>query len=621
MTTLDLSSVGELTRAAEEDPAWFWGAVARWLDLDWQKPPSSVSADIKAGHLTRWFPDGALNIADNAVDRWVRRGRHAETALLWELEDGSRGSWTFADLAAEIDTLCHGLVALGVEPGDRVGVQLPMVREAAVAALACAKMGAVCVPIFSGYGGSAVADRLDFAAAKVHIVADSFPRRGRAVDVRGGLADCLATVTSLEHTITVRVGEQPSPGKSLPGELSWHQVLEQHRGKTFEAFRCPTDHPLMIAFTSGSTGKPKGIVLGHAGFAVKAGSDAAFSFDLGRSDTAAWITDPGWIMSPIVLFGGMIAGSAVAMYAGTPDWPDTRRVWDFSRAAGVSMLGLSPTLVRLLMSKPGSKPDDRGRLRVLASSGEPWTPDAYRWLHEEAFAEELPIINYSGGTEVSGAILSNTTIQPIHPCGFAGPMPGMGADIVDDEGASLRGGVGELVLRNPSPGMPLAFWRDPGRYRETYWDRWPGVWHHGDFAERAEGAWFIHGRSDDTLKIAGKRVGPSEIESVVNAVDGIVESAAVGIPHPVKGDGLVVFARFQAVVDEEATRRLITDQIGAKLGKALRPLDVYLVVALPKTRSGKILRRMVRAAYLGQPYGDVSMLDDPSALTAIEETR
>lgn len=612
---------------AEADPTRYWGEVAAWLDLDWQVEPGATVVDLDKGPAARWFPGGAFNLADACVDRWVRRGRGADMALRWELEDGSRGAWTYAELAAQVDALCHGLVGLGVRPGDRVGLQLPMVREAAVAALACAKLGAVCVPVFSGFGGEAVAQRLAYAEVAVHIVASAFPRRGRQVSLRAGLGEALASVPTLTGTVVLGppadAAHSPGSPDRLPGEVGWDEVIAEHLGRRFEAFITPSDHPLMIAFTSGSTGRPKGIVLGHVGFAVKAGSDAAFSFDLGQGDTAAWITDPGWVMSPITLFGGLLNGAAVALYAGTPDWPDGQRIWDFAQGNEVTMLGVSPTLVRLLMARADGLPHGAGAVRVLASSGEPWTPDAYRWLYADAFGGAVPIVNYSGGTEVSGGILSNTLAQPIHPCAFAGPLPGMGADVVSDSGSSLSTGVGELALRHASPGMPLTFWRDDDRYRENYWTRWEGLWHHGDWAERtADGIWYIRGRSDDTLKVAGKRVGPSEVESVVNAVPGIVESAAVGVPHPTKGDALVVFARHDGRPDDlGALGQAIADAVADAMGRPLRPQQVHVVTALPRTRSGKILRRLVRAAYLGEPYGDVSALEDESAVGVIEATR
>lgn len=608
---------------AHEHPDLFWASVASWLQLEWQRTPTAAFDQFDTPHETKWFVGGALNIADNAVDRWIRAGRGDDVALLWELDDESQGSWTFSELSAEVDRVGHGLLAAGIGFGDRVGIQLPMVREAVVAQLACAKIGAISIPVFSGFGAAAVVDRLKIGGAKAHIVANGFHRRGKEVRVGRDLADSLAEVDTLTATVVVPlICENDRP--ALPNEISWDGLGRSAVGVALTPAECPTDHALFIAFTSGTTGAPKGIVLGHAGFAVKAGSDAAFSFDVGPGDVATWITDPGWIMSPIVVLGGLIAGSSVALYAGTPDWPHADRIWSMVRSLGVTMMGISPTLVRSLMGVDNGL-IDVGGLRVLASSGEAWTPDAYEWLHVQAGRRQIPIINYSGGTEVSGAILSNTTAEPIHPCGFAAPLPGMGADIVDADGRGIDRGIGELALRRPSPGMPLTIWGSHERYFRTYWDRWPGVWHHGDWVEVDEcGIWFIRGRSDDTLKIAGKRLGPAEVESIVNANSRVIESAAVGVADDIKGEALVVFARVAEGLtsggDElvaEELRRQISEDIGRQLGKPLTPRSVHLVHVLPKTRSGKILRRMIKAVYAGDNSGDTSSLDDPAALDAI----
>jgi len=619
------ADVRALVQRADADPTWFWGEVAEWLGLDWQRAPSRVVDDLADAPGTRWFPDSAFNLCDNAVDRWVRRGRGDVVSLRWETDDGDRGHWTFVQLADQVDRASRSLLQLGVQPGDRVGLQLPMVKEAAVAMLACAKVGAVSVPVFSGFGAAAVVDRLEAAGASVHIVADAYRRRGRRVDVRSSLAPAMGPLTGLRTTIVVRLDSEPDArGPSFPGEVSWDALLSSVESGPLEATEIPSTHPLMLAFTSGSTGRPKGVVLTHSGFAVKAGSDVAFSFDLGPSDTAAWITDPGWVMFPITLLGGLIAGSAVALFGGTPDHPDTGRLWDFCRASHVTMLGLSPTLVRLLMSKGATTTDiDKGALRVLASSGEPWTPDAYDWLFRQVFEKQLPIINYSGGTEVSGGILSNTTAEPIHPCAFAGPLPGMGAAVIDAQGRQMETGLGELALGNHSPGMPTTFWNDHQRYVDTYWTTWPGLWHHGDWAERDGDRWYIRGRSDDTLKIAGKRIGPAEIESVVNSLDGVIESAAVGVADGIKGDALVVFARLNddTASDQQRLDKLISDTVVAQLGPALRPREVHVVSTLPRTRSGKILRRVIRAVYCGEPPGDVSSIEDLSAVGVIEAIR
>jgi len=617
--------VRDLVQRADADPAWFWGRVTEWLQLEWQRHPSKVVDSIAAGAGARWFPDGAFNLYDNAVDRWIRQGRGDDVSVRFETDDGTRGRWTFSELAEQVDRCGSLLVRLGVQPGDRVGLQLPMVKEAAVAMLACAKVGAVCVPVFSGFGTAAVIDRLEASGAVVHIVADAYRRRGRRVDVRSSLATPMQSLPDLASTLVVHLDGAADPaGPSFPGELSWDSMSQEPGHQQLATAVLPSCHPLLVAFTSGSTGRPKGVVLTHAGFAVKAGSDAAFSFDLRPGDTATWITDPGWVMFPITVLGGLLVGSTVAMFGGTPDHPHTDRVWDFCRSSHVTMLGLSPTLIRSLMASNATAPAiDPGQLRVLASSGEPWTPDAYDWLFRQTFASRLPVINYSGGTEVSGGILSNTTAEPIHPCGFAGPMPGMGAVLVDSHGREIDDGVGELALKNASPGMPLTFWNDHERFIQTYWTTWPGLWHHGDWAERDGATWYIRGRSDDTLKLAGKRVGPAEIESVVNSLAGVVESAAVGVPDGVKGDALVVFARSDGdhAADAQSLAQLVSDTVAAQLGRALRPREVHIVPLLPRTRSGKILRRVIRAVYGGEPPGDLSSMEDPQAISVLKALR
>ncbi|MBB3043107.1 AMP-binding protein [Nocardioides soli] len=611
----------ELVRRADADPVWFWSAVAAWLGLEWQAEPVELVDDLDRGPDARWFVGGRLNIADNAVDRWLRCGRGGEVALRWSGDDaGAVDSWTFRELAVEVDRFARGLLGLGVGPGDRVGLQLPMVKEAAVALLACAKIGAISVPVFSGFGPAAVVDRLRAAEVKVHVVADAYRRGGKRVDVRSALATELARVPSLRSTVVLPLDGPVSRGVvGFPGEIVWSDLRVGASVEPLEAVACGADHPLLIAYTSGSTGRPKGVVLSHGGFAVKAGSDAAFALNLGPGEVACWVTDPGWIMFPITLLGGLVAGSATAVFGGAA----TTDLWRFVRDAEVTMLGLSPTLVRTLM---GGGADPRAitapGLRRIASSGEPWTPDAYEWLFARVFGERLPIINYSGGTEVSGGILANTTAEPIQPCGFATSLPGMCADVVAPDGSTVPKGIGELVLRRPSPGMPLRFWEDPDRYAATYWRTWPGIWHHGDWAERDGDVWYIRGRSDDTLKIAGKRVGPAEVEGVVNSVDTVVESAAVGVPDGVKGDALVVFARTDdGRSDDVQLTAQIHQALADRLGPTLRPRAVHVVSALPRTRSGKILRRVIRSVYLDEAVGDLSSIEDPATLDAIRELR
>ncbi|MBR7744816.1 AMP-binding protein [Phycicoccus sp. BSK3Z-2] len=609
---------------AREDPVRFWDLVTSWMGLRWTREPDVTVVGLDRPEAARWYPGGRFSLVDNTLQRWAEDGRGCRPALVWAGEDGAVGRMDRATLLAESARVAAGLRTAGVAVGDRVGVQLAMTPEVAVVQLALAWVGAVAVPVFSGFGASAVADRLRLAEARALVVADGVVRRGRVRDLRGQTAEVLAEVASLDLCVTVPV---PVPGREppdrLPHEVTWAELRALGDGADPGPSSHPADHPLMVAFTSGTTGRPKGITLGTAGFCVKAGSDAALLLDVGAGDVVGWVTDPGWVMHPITLLGGLLAGATVALVDGAPDHPHPARLWETVDALGVTVLGVSPTLVRGLAACGGEPRAVPGSLRVLASSGEPWTEDAYAWLFERVGGGRLPVVNYSGGTEVSGAILSNTVTEPIEPCAFAGPVPGMGAALADTGGNPVVSGPGELVLTCASPGMPLGFWGEPGRYERTYWADWPGRWRHGDWAEVTEGGpWLIHGRSDDTLKIAGKRIGPAEVENVANAVDGVLESAAVGVPDPVKGSALVVFARTALDTEPDPVREAVLTAVGARLGRALTPSAVHVVEDLPRTRSGKILRRLVLDAYLGRAVdADQPSLANPGALDAVRGPR
>lgn len=622
MAAWDIDGLQALRDRAAADPAWFWDAVVK--DLGWHfDVPYDTVLDMSDGiEFARWFNGGTTNLASTCVDQHAHGPLRNQLALIWEGEDGAVVKLTYRELYQEANAMAHALAGLGVGEGDVVGLYLPMVPEAVVATYAVAKLGAIYVPMFSGYGAQAVATRLNDSGATVLICADGFWRRGRPVAMKAVADEALAEAPGVRHTVVVRRLGTPVPF-AAERDHWWHEL--RARAATVPLTRSvPSEHPFLIIYTSGTSGRPKGAVHVHTGFPLKAAQDLVHAFDLKAEDVLFWLTDMGWMMGPWAVLGGMAAGATVLIYEGSLDYPAPDRLWDLIDRHGVTVFGISPTAIRSLMA---ADPDYVRRhaldsLRVLGSTGEPWNPDPWQWYFEEIGHRRCPIINYSGGTEISGGILSGFAIEPVKSCAFSGPVPGMVADVVDEAGRSVPAGtVGELVLKAPWPGMTRGFWRDRERYLDTYWRRWPGVWAHGDWVVRdADGFWYILGRSDDTIKVAGKRLGPAEAESAAVAHPGVREAAAIGVPHPVKGEVLIVLAvPLDPVVGPEAETLAgaVQDLVAQALGKALRPERVVLVPDLPKTRNGKIVRRAVRTAYLGLDAGDLSAVENLDALEPI----
>ena len=612
-----------LQARAVADPAWFWQAAVADIGVRFDPEPGTVLDTTRGIEWARWFSGAGFNYVRMAIDE-PAAARPEELALAWEGEDGEVRHFTRAQLRWAVDRAARALAGLGIERGDRVGIFLPMIPEAVIAVLAVGKLGAIYTPIFSGYGADAVATRLADCEVKLLVTADGFARRGRPVPMKATADEALGSAPSVERCLVVRHtgGDVPwNPER----DAWWDAAVTSASAEPLETVATDANDPFMIIYTSGTTGRPKGALHVHGGFPIKAAVDLAHGFDLQAGDTLFWFTDMGWMMGPWAVAGAPMLGATLFIYEGTPDYPGPDRLWGLVERHRVSHLGISPTLVRALMTHGSDPPraHDLSTLIVLGSTGEPWNPDPWWWLFGEVGGTRLPIINYSGGTEISGGILGCTTISPIAPCSFSGPSPGMAADVVDAEGRPLRGEVGELVVRQPWPGMTQGFWHDRERYLEAYWSRLPGVWVHGDWARIDEaGYWYISGRSDDTLKVAGKRIGPAEVESAAVAHPLVVEALAVGVPDEVKGESIVVFA----VVREGAERSeelasAIGQTVVEHLGKSFRPGAVHLVPSLPKTRNGKILRRLARASFLGLDPGDISSLEDPSTLEPIRTLR
>lgn len=610
-----------LLRWSQTDLDGFWRAVERDLDLVWAKRYERVLDDSHGMPWTTWWTGGRMNYVATALR--PRRGPD-RIAVIAEGEEGAVRRVSYGQLAQDVLLFAAGLRSLGVARGDRVAVFMPMTYECVVAVLAVGALGAVFIPVFSGYAADAIAGRLRDCEASVLICADGFYRRGQVVRMKDTADAAADAAPSVKHVVVAsRTGAPYTP---RPRDVTWAEVLAKATAPLTPADTAAED-PYMVIYTSGTTGKPKGAVHVHGGFAVKAAQDLAHCFDLQDGDVILWSTDIGWMMGPWLIAGGLMLGAAIVVYDGTPDFPDASRMWSMVERHRVTHLGISPTAIRGLM-RSGEGPvrkHDRSSLFVLGSTGEPWNPDPWWWYFTNVGESRCPIINYSGGTEVAGGIVGCTTWTPIQPGSFSGPVPGMDADVVDDQGRSVRGAVGELVIRKPWPGMTRGFWKDAregeaSRYLQTYWSRLPGTWVHGDWARvDDEGYWYIEGRSDDTLKVAGKRVGPAEVESAALAHPAVSEAAAVGVPHDIKGEGIVVFCVLRPGSDaNDALAGEIKEKVAELLGKPLKPEAVRFVAQLPKTRNAKILRRVIRGAYLGKnDLGDLSSLENPSAVEEI----
>lgn len=624
LRALDAPTLEILQSRSMADPGWFWGAAVDDLALSWQRRPRQT-LDLTDGiEWARWWSGGAFNHAAASVDGWATSGPDAE-ALAWEGEEGDIRRLTRAELRDQVDRAAAMLARNGVSEGTRVGIFLPMLPETVIAVLALGKLRAVFTPIFSGYGAHAVATRLNAFEATHLLTADAFLRRGQVVPLKEVADAALAESPTVGRVLVVRrlVGRHGALPWQIGRDRWWDEELAaEGLGPLRETALTDPETPYMVIYTSGTTGAPKGTVHVHGGFPIKSAQDLAHTFDLRAGDALFWFTDLGWMMGPWAISGALLLGARLVLYEGAPDWPGPDRLWALAARHRVTHLGVSPTLVRALLVH-GEEPvraHDLSSLRVLGSTGEPWNPEPWWWYFRVVGGSRLPIVNYSGGTEISGGILGCTLLRPIRPTSFNGPCIGMAADVVDAEGTPVRGEVGELVLRAPWPGMTRGFWGgERERYLDTYWRRLPGTWVHGDWALiDHDGYWYLHGRSDDTLKVAGKRVGPAEVEAAACGHPAVIEAAAIGVPDERKGEAVVVLAVLRpGVTPDEALMGEIAERIVRDLGKPLRPAAVIAVPELPRTRSGKIMRRVARAAYLGRDPGDLSALENAGAVAAI----
>jgi acetyl-CoA synthetase len=618
-----LASLEDLQRRSVTDIAWFWDAILKTLDIRFDQPYGRVVDLARGPAWAQWCIGGKMNIVRSCLDKYAGTPADGRLALRWEGEEGVPSAMSYAELRCEVNRTANALRSLQVVPGDVVGVFMPMTPEIVIAMLAIIKIGAIFLPLFSGFGAPAVGARLADAEVKVLFTADGLYRRGRVTPLKAVADQAAALVPTLRHVIVLKRTGTVVAWNSQRDHW-WHELIPA-QSEHAATPSLDAETPLMIIYTSGTTGRPKGAVHTHCGFPIKAAQDILLGLDLHPDETLFWLTDMGWMMGPWLVFGSLLLGTTMVLYDGAPDFPGPDRLWSLVQRHSITTLGISPTLVRALL-KHGDGPvcaHNLSTLRKFASTGEPWNPDPWLWLFRVVGGGRLPIINYSGGTEISGGIVMGNVLTPLKPCSFAGPVPGIAADVVDDQGQPTRGAVGELIIRQPWIGMTRGFWKDPERYLETYWSRFPNVWLHGDWAAiDADGLWYILGRSDDTIKSAGKRLGPAEVESVLVGHPAVSEAGAIGVPDEVKGEALLCFCLLKpGFAPDEALRAELKGRVADALGRAFAPRDLKFVRDLPRTRNAKVMRRIIRAAFLGLDPGDVSSLENPVAIEEIRQAR
>ncbi|WP_049980493.1 AMP-binding protein [Halolamina rubra] len=610
---------------------WFWDEMPEYLDVEFYEAYDTVRDDGEGLQFTDWYPGGEINIAHNTLDRYaeVDAEERNKVACIWEGEDGEVDQRTFHDLYRQANRVANYLEDAGVETGDTVGLYMPMVPEVISILYGCFKVGAIAVPIFSGFGVEATATRIDDAEPAVLFTGDGFYRRGSPVRLKAGADEAIDQAGHVEDVVVFdRLGDRENPDVDVPWDDDrdswWADAVEPQSGE-YDTKSLPSDQESMLLYSSGTTGEPKGIVHTHAGVLMQCAKEIHFGFDQQPGDRFFWVSDIGWMMGPWTLIGNHHFAGTTFMYEGAPDHPHPGRFWEMIEEHGITTFGVSPTAIRALRKHGDEVVEeyDLSSLRLLGSTGEPWDPESWLWFYEEVGGGEAPIINISGGTEICGCFLMPMPINDLKPGTLGGPGLGMDIDIVDHDGNSVRESHerGFLVARDSCPSMTKSLWSGDERYLEEYWSTWPDLWDHGDFAQKDEdGFWFLHGRADDALNVAGRKVGPAEIEAVLVEHDAVNQAAAVGVPDETTGTAVVVYVVPEAGVEpSDELAEELRAVVGEEHGKPFRPREVLFVDEFPKTQSGKVIRRAIEAAYKGADPGDLSSMENPEAFEELKD--
>ena len=628
-TTTDLDGV------PDSGVDWFWDELVDYLGIDFFEEYDTVRDDTDGPQFTDWYPGGELNIAHNTVDRHaaVDSETRNTVATIWEGEDGTVREVTFHELHRQANKVANALTERGVETGDRVGLYMPMVPEVVSILYGCFKIGAVAVPIFSGFGVDATATRLEDPACDVLFTADGFYRRGSEITLKGAADEAIEQADhDVAHTVVYERFAGTDTEVDVPmtegRDEFWDAAVEAQSG-TYETKSLPSDQESMLLYSSGTTGKPKGIVHTHAGGLLQPAKEIHFGFDQRPADRFFWMSDIGWMMGPWTLIGNHAFGGTVFVYEGAPDYPEPDRFWAMIDRHSLTQFGISPTAIRALR-KQGDEwlaDHDLSSLRLLGSTGEPWDPESWQWFYENVGGGNTPIVNISGGTEICGCFLMPMPIDDLKPCTLGGPGLGMDIDIVNSAGESIADSHerGFLVARDSCPSMTKSLWSGDERYLAEYWSTFtdPPMWDHGDWAQKdTDGLWFLHGRADDALNVAGRKVGPAEVEGAAMEHEDVNQVAAVGVPDDTTGTAVVTYVIPEpGATESDDLREEVREMVGEQLGKPFRPREVLFVDEFPKTQSGKVVRRAVQATYTDEDLGDLSSIENPEALARLEDAR
>ena len=611
----------DLRKQANSDFVSFWSDQAKnllWFStwqktLDWSPP------------FAKWFVGGKINASYNALDVH-QNSKYDKPAILWEGENGDSRTLTYGDLFIEVQKFANVLKSLGVKKGDRVTIYLPMVPELPIAMLACARIGAIHTVIFSGFSVESIRDRINDSKSKIVVTADGGYRRGKIVKLKEVIDEAIHDFEFVEHVVVLE--RTKNKISILPKDKLWNDLMAT-ASDSCDAEKLDSDHPLYILYTSGTTGKPKGVLHGTGGYLTHLYSTFKWTFDIKDSDIFFCTADIGWVTGhSYVVYAPLLHGATQIMYEGAPDFPDMSRMWHILEKYRVSIFYTTPTALRMFMKFGDDIPNsfNLSSLRLLGTVGEPINPEVWTWYYKIIGKEKCPIIDTWWQTETGGIMISplpGLETIPLKPGSATLPIPGVDISVVDEFGSEVPPNTkGYLIIKNPWPGMLLTLWGNDKKYKNVYWSKYSNCYYPGDYALKdSDGYLWLLGRADDILKIAGHRIGTAELESCIVSDHSVAESAVCGIPDEIKGEVIIVFAVLKdgVTIDKTILEKNLFNKIRSDIGPIATPKQIYFVSKLPKTRSGKIMRRLLKSIASGEKIGDTSTLDDPSAVDEIKK--